>query len=88
MKVRAINGYKIWKASTLEGKKKLIIEYLIDGESFTRSVYEDDGIDEEKIQRLKEYLDDQTDTNQRAELLCSTVSMVTILHDVNEIIIN
>lgn len=81
--VRAINGFSIWKIIT---KKHLwiVIRYEINGELFIQSKYKD--INEEKIEKVKELLEDYTKVNLEAEELCRTIPMITIINSVEDII--
>ena len=81
--VRAINGFEIQEKSTGESKD-IVIRYKINGEFFTQSKYSD--VDEEKIKKVNELLEDYTEVNSEAEELCRTIPMITIISAVEEII--
>lgn len=81
--VRAINGFKIRRFHH-EDKKGIIIKYEINGEFFTQSKYDD--VSEEKIKKVRERLDDLTRVNEKANELCSTIPMMTIINAVEDII--
>ncbi len=82
-KVRAINGFKV-RRFRRDNKKGIFIKYLIDGEFFTQSKYYD--VDEEKIQKVEELLEDYTSLNREAEELCRTIPLTTIIVAVEDII--
>ena len=83
-KVRAVNGFEIREESSKDNRRVIIIEYKIDNEFFTQSTYYD--VDEEKIQKVKEKLEDYTSTNREAEELCRTLHLPTIVNAVERII--
>lgn len=81
--LRPINGFKIRRFS--EGKRcGIFIIYMVDGSSYTRSKFYD--VDEEKIKKLREVLSDYTNTNKKADELCQTIGLVTILSKVSDIV--
>lgn len=82
-KVRAVNGFEIREESNKDNRRVIIIEYKIDNEFFAQSTYYD--VDEEKIQKVKEKLEDYTSTNREAEELCRTIPLPTILNSVDRI---
>ncbi len=82
-KVRAVNGFEIREERNKDNRRVIIIEYKIDNEFFTQSTYYD--VDEEKIQKVKEKLEDYTSTNREAEELCRTIPLPTILNSVDRI---
>ena len=82
-KVRAVNGFEIREERNKDNRRVIIIEYKIDNEFFTQSTYYD--VDKEKIQKVKEKLEDYTSTNREAEELCRTIPLPTILNSVDRI---
>ena len=82
-KVRAVNGFEIREERNKDNRRVIIIEYKIDNKFFTQSTYYD--VDEEKIQKVKEKLEDYTSTNREAEELCRTIPLPTILNSVDRI---
>ena len=83
-KVRAVNGFEIREERNKDNRRVIIIEYKIDNEFFAQSTYYD--VDEEKINKIEEKLKDYTSTNQEAEELCRTISLMTIVNAVEKII--
>lgn len=81
--IRAINGFEIRRFC--EGKcVGILIIYKIDGEFFTQSKYYD--VNNSKIKKIRECLEDYTKTNSEATELCSTIHLFSILNTVENII--
>mgnify|MGYP005756941759 CR=1 FL=1 len=81
-RVRAINGFRIKE----QNDGGIIIQYLVDGAFFTQSKYRD--VDKEKIERIKERLEDYTSTNREAKELCRTIPLMTIINFIENIILD
>ena len=82
-KVRAVNGFTIRRF--IRGNiRGIIVVYMIDNEYYSWSRY--CNVDEEKIQKVKEKLEDYTSTNREAEELCRTISLKSIREEVDRII--
>lgn len=82
-KVRAVNGFKVRRFNQ-DGRKGIFVIYLIDNEYFTRSKYYD--VEDERIDKIKERLKDYTDTNMKAEQICQTIHLPTMINEVERII--
>ena len=81
--VAAINGFSIWKIITKK-RISIVIRYEINGKFFWQSKYK--NINEEKIAKVRELLEDYTKENLKAEELCRTIPITTIISFVEDII--
>ena len=80
-RVRAINGFRVE-----EHDEGITISYLINGDFFTQSKYS--NVDKEKIEKIKERLEDYTSTNREAKELCRTIPLITIINFIENIILD
>lgn len=78
-----VNGFKIHPFH--EGNRQgIFVIYKIDGKSYTESKIYD--VDEEKIEKIRARLENDTNINKEAKELCEIVAFITILHRVFEIV--
>mgnify|MGYP004466481175 FL=1 len=78
-----VNGYTIQRFSS-DGRNGIFIHYLKDGNIFTHSKYYD--VDDDKILEVRKRLNDYTSINQKETEFCRTLSLVTMIDAVENII--
>lgn len=78
-----VNGYTIQRFSS-GGRNGIFIHYLKDGNIFTHSKYYD--VDDDKILAVRKRLNDYTSINQKETEFCRTLSLVTMIDAVENII--
>lgn len=78
-----VNGYTIQQFSS-GGRNGIFIHYLKDGNIFTHSKYYD--VDDDKILEVRKRLNDYTSINQKETEFCRTLSLVTMIDAVENII--
>lgn len=78
-----VNGYKIQRFN-LSGRNGIFIHYLKDGKTFTHSKYYD--VDDDKILKVRKRLNDYTSINKKETELCRTLTLVTMIDAVENII--
>ncbi len=78
-----VNGYKIKRFSS-RSRNGIFIYYLKDGAFFTSSKYY--NVDGNTILKVQERLDDYTSINQKESELCRTLTLVTMIDAVENII--
>ena len=80
-----VNGYAVQRFSSC-GRNGIFIHYLKDGNIFTHSKYYD--VDNDKILEVRKRLNDYTSINQKETELCRTLTLVTMIDAVENIIFN
>ena len=80
---RVVDAFKIKRFDSL-GKRGIFIYYSIDGHVLKISKYYD--VDENKISRIKQILNDYTLRNQQENELCKTLSLKFMIDEVENII--
>lgn len=78
-----VNGYKIKRFSS-RSRNGIFIYYLKDGAFFASSKYY--NVDENTILKVQERLDDYTLINNKETELCRTLTLVTMIDAVENII--
>lgn len=78
-----VNGYTIQRFSSC-GRNGIFIHYLKDGNIFTHSKYYD--VDDDKILKVRKRLNDYTSINKKETELCRTLTLVTMIDAVENII--
>lgn len=91
---KVINGYNIYSeiSKTSEGTKReqnlrnIIITYLCDGKYFAESSYK--NVPEEKVEKIKEKMFDNTLYNLNVEFQCQAIALPTLIFQIEDIIYN
>ena len=85
--IGVVNGFKLKGRRIIDDKRNIDIIYMQDGKRITGHKSHYEGVPEEKVIKIQNFLKDNTEYNRlKAEYLCEIVPIETLVSEVEYII--